>query len=138
MPDLCPKNHDKTIVGVTKWRRCRECERVRLRKATQDRRTRSKAGLRYPRPKKRVQPVTDGLEAEYGPVPDQVPDSKWFDEVIVDRALNKQPTGRTPYPLEWAEILRRMMRAEVTDEDVAQAARITVQHMTVLRGKFGG
>jgi hypothetical protein len=133
MPDLCPKNHDKMIVGVTKWRRCRECERVRLRKQARERRTRPQPKIRYPNPGKRVRPVTDGLEAEYGPVPDLVPDVRWFDEVIVVRALAKRPTGRRPYPLEWAEIIRRMPRTELTDEEVAEVTGITTNWLDKIR-----
>jgi hypothetical protein len=133
MPDLCPKNHDKAVVGVTKWRRCRQCERERLRKAAQNRRTRPQPKIRYPKTGRRVAPVTDGLEAEYGPVPALVPNKDWFDEVIVVRALAKRPTGRRPYPLEWAEIIRRMPRTELTDEQVAEVTGVTTNYLDKLR-----
>lgn len=134
MANMCPKGHDKDLVGVTRWRRCRECERVRLRESAQKRRDRAKEVFRYPEPETRVKPVTDGFEGQYGPVPDLIPDEDWFDEVIVIRALNKQACGRSPYPLEWAEIIRRMPRADVVDEDVAQATGVTAKYVSDMRG----
>lgn len=135
MENLCPKGHDKNKVGITKWRRCRACERVRLQKKAQKLRDERRTTFRYPLSTKRVKPARDGLEAEYGPVPDLVPDEEWYDEVIVIRALSKQPTGRLPYPLEWAEIIRRMPRAEVLDEDVAEATGTTVGKVSKMREK---
>lgn len=136
MPNLCPKNHDKDVVGITKQRRCRECERAWNRVREQYRRERTKTPLRYPHPRKRVKPVTDGLEALYGPVPDLVPDSEWFDEVIVSRALNKQPTGRAPFVLEWAEIFRRQPRSDITDEELAHVAGTTFGRVSKIRGSL--
>lgn len=136
MPNLCPKGHDKDEVGVTKWRRCRQCERERLRTARQERRKRTKAPFRYPNPPKRVKPVTDGLEALYGPVPDLVPDADWFDEVIVDRVLSHQRPGRRPYPLEWAEIFRRMPALDITDAGVAEVCGISLDRLGRLRGEL--
>jgi hypothetical protein len=134
MPNLCPKNHDKDIVGVTPQRRCRECQKEWNRLGAQRRRARAKTQFRYPKPQPRVKPATDGYEDLYGPVPDLVPDAEWFDEVIVLRALNKEATGRTPYPLEWAEIIRRMPRADVIDADVADATGTTVEYVSRMRG----
>lgn len=104
---LCKNGHDKAVVGITKQRTCRKCKRdsnlvqQRARRAGQTSR-------RYARAETRVAPALDGLEAEYGPVPALVPDHEWYDRVIVDRALTGHVTKRTPYPLEQAEIVRRM------------------------------
>lgn len=49
----------------------------------------------------------DGWEDEYGPVPEPVDWHEWFDEVVVLRLLNKEPVGRRPTPLEWAEFFKR-------------------------------
>lgn len=135
MPNLCKRNHDKDIVGVTKWRKCRQCERDRNRIAAQERRNGTRPIPGYLVPDKRVKPVSDGLEAEYGPIPDLVPNSEWFDEVIVARALNRVRCGRSPYPLEWAEIIRRMPRAEVTDEDVAFSTGTTAKVVSLIRSR---
>lgn len=50
----------------------------------------------------------DGWEDEFGPVPNRVKDSEWYDPVIVRRALLGYPTGRIPHKLEWIEIVNRM------------------------------
>lgn len=133
MPNLCPKNHDKDLVGITKQRRCRECERVRLRKQAQNRRRTTKTRFRYPDPPSRVKPATDGLEAEYGPVPDLVPDAEWYDAVIVDRVLGKQRPGRRPYLLEWAEIFRRQPRAGITDEEIGDLIGVRFDAVSAIR-----
>lgn len=80
----------------------------------------------------------DGFEDLFGPVPEPVPNSEWFDEVIVIRALNKQTTGRNPYPLEWAEIFERMPRSEVTVEDLAVSTDLTEGYVHVLKGRHDG
>jgi hypothetical protein len=78
----------------------------------------------------------DGFEDLFGPVPDPVPNAEWFDEVIVIRALNKQRTGRNPYPLEWAEIFSRLPRSEATVEDLAESTALTLGYVHILKGRY--
>lgn len=50
----------------------------------------------------------DGWEDEFGPVPLRVPQTQWYDEVVVLRLLNGENVGpRRPYRLEWAEFFKR-------------------------------
>lgn len=105
--NLCKRGHDKDVVGITEQRVCRQCKRELNRVAQRARRA-GRTSRGYVRAPTRVAPVLDGLEAQYGPIPDLVPDHEWYDHVIVDRALTGHATGRPPYPLEQAGIVRRM------------------------------
>lgn len=103
----CPRGHDKREVGVTKDRQCKECKNQTNREYN---RRKKRAGGVYVPVAQATRPTgPDGFEDEYGPVPDFVPNSEWYDEVIVVRALTGYPTGRRPYKLEQAEIVRRMV-----------------------------
>lgn len=74
----------------------------------------------------------DGWEDEYGPVPLKERNRDWYDWVIVHRALTKTPTSRTPYPMEWAEIIRRMNVNGATMSDVAEATGVTLDYVSRL------
>jgi len=74
----------------------------------------------------------DGWEDEFGPVPLKVPRHEWYDRVIVERALTHESTGRKPYKLEWAEIVRRLPEARVTTTDVALATGVTQEYVADL------
>lgn len=50
--------------------------------------------------------VVDGLEDEYGPCPNPVPDSKWYDEVAVDNAV-LGGLSRALTPPEMADYIKR-------------------------------
>lgn len=84
-------------------------------------------------PKRYLRQKPDGWEAEFGPVPDRERNRDWFDQVIVDRALTKRPTGRTPYPLEWAEIIRTLPKVKITEVDLATATGVTPDHISNLK-----
>lgn len=75
----------------------------------------------------------DGWEDEFGPVPLKVAQRDWYDEVVVIRALTKQRTGRYPTAPEWADIIRRMPRAEVVDADVARSTGVSSEYVSRLR-----
>lgn len=87
--------------------------------------------------RKRDAEARDGFEDYYGPAPARVPNSEWYDEVIVIRALNHQRTGRKPYPLEWQEIFRRESRWEgITNETLSEATGANQDTITRLRGAY--
>lgn len=79
----------------------------------------------------------DGWETEYGPVPLKERDRDWYDEVIVFRALTKRATGRRPFRLEWAEIIRRMPQNDVTTAEVAESCGVTLDYVSRLVALHG-
>lgn len=82
---------------------------------------------------------TDGYEDVYGPIPARVPNSEWYDEVIVIRALTHQKTGRIPYPKEWAAIFQREHAwAEVSNQSLADAIGVQIDWITRMRSRHGG
>lgn len=78
----------------------------------------------------------DGWEAEFGPVPLKERNRDWYDEVIVLRALNLEPTGRSPYPLEWAAIVRRMNWNEVSSAKLGETLGLTEWYVNERRRVF--
>lgn len=67
--------------------------------------------------------LPDGLEGEYGPVPEFVPEREWFDHVAVDRAVSGvRPVGRRLTPLEGAEVTRIRSEKETRTKDLTWVA----------------
>lgn len=67
--------------------------------------------------------VVDGLEGEYGPVPEFVPEREWFDQVAVDRKVSGvRPVGRRLTPLESKEVARIRAEKETLVEGLTWAA----------------
>lgn len=73
--------------------------------------------------RRRAQPE-DGWEDEFGPVPPKERDAKWFDQVIVDRALRLQPTGRKPTPLEIRAIVSQSEFVPFFRENMAKRIQL--------------
>jgi hypothetical protein len=67
----------------------------------------------------------DGWEDEFGPVPLRELNRDWYDEVIVQRALNLERTGRNPYPLEWKAIVARVNWDTVEKHKLAEAIGVS-------------
>lgn len=62
-------------------------------------------------------PVSDGLEDEFGQVPEHVLDRDWYDQVAVDRTVQgHREVGRRLTPLELVEVIRIRALTHV-DED---------------------
>jgi hypothetical protein len=67
--------------------------------------------------------AVDGLEPEYGPVPEFVPERAWYDQVAVDRILSgSRPVGRRLTPLETKEVLRIKAEKDPLDNHLTWAA----------------
>ena len=99
--DMCKNGvHPKTEPGP-----CRECLKQNRKRYVK---SRTERGLRPPPSRDTYRQEPDGWESEYGPVPDRVPNQKWYDEVIVRRALLGYPTGRIPHRLEQIDIVNGM------------------------------
>ena len=98
--------------GLHPWTKghCVECKRankrrhadtdlVRARNAARmrEKRQADRAGVSLAEFRAGLVPTPqDGLEDLYGPVPNQVPDEEWYDEVVVLRAVNQRVIGRYP------------------------------------------
>lgn len=134
--NLCPKGHDKNIVGLS-GRRCAQCKRDSNKEAARRRRANRKA-LPPVVVVPRVKPETDGLEALYGPVPDLVPDSEWYDYVIPDRVLSGRKAGRVPTPLEFKEIIQRMSPYFHVQSDLAELAGVSTQTFSDVKAAYSG
>lgn len=80
----------------------------------------------------------DGWESEFGPVPLKSRDRDWYDEVIVRRALNLEPTGRTPYPLEWRAIVNRVDWDRVSIPDLARCTGVSQWYLGNRRQTHAG
>lgn len=121
LADFCRNMHDRSVTGRTPKGRCRECERARDRQANR-RKSCSHPGECVPfvtsngarncrirtqmiaqrggvasRDSKAVPilpPAPDGWEDEFGPVPQRVPDVRWFDRVAVLRSLTGERETR--------------------------------------------
>lgn len=103
-PDKCQSGkHPKTGPGP-----CAECAEAKRTRKLEAARERRKSAPKVPSGRTHVNPVpVDGWEDEFGPCPRPVRNRDWHDRVIVSRVLNGEPSGRPPYPLEWAEIFDR-------------------------------
>lgn len=77
--DWCVNGHDRTVVGVSAKRECRQCNR--------DRAVLRRTQVGRPRPK-------DGMEDEFGPVPQKRSNDAWVDRVVLQRWLAGEDFGR--------------------------------------------
>lgn len=65
---------------------------------------RCKAQAKWLQKVRKTVPPVDGLEDEFGPCPLPVPDSRWYDWVIVEKVLLNEEPPRYPTPSELKEI----------------------------------
>jgi hypothetical protein len=114
---------------------CKWTTRKNGKKLCQTRRAeRERARLDRRRAEYFGQPV-DGLEPEYGPVPARVPNTEWYDEVIVIRLLSGIPTGRYPCRLEWEAFFARNTKA--TFREVVHATGLKPETVTSISARNG-
>lgn len=134
---LCDRINDRERQAAYRRARGVPTREESLQRLVDDNRIRGAAKIEA-RLAKEAEARIDGWEDLFGPVPDPVPNAEWFDEVIVIRALNKQRTGRNPYPLEWAEIFARLPRSEAQVEDLAESTELSEGYVHILKGRYDG
>lgn len=115
---------------------CKPCQAENRKRYLKNRADR---GLPPPPSRDTISQPADGWEDEFGPVPFRVLDRYWYDPVIVRRALLGYPTGRVPYRLEQAEIVRRLP-PEMTGTELARWCGVEIETACawIRNGENGG
>jgi hypothetical protein len=128
--NLCKRGHDKDVTGTNTQGWCRVCknENKRVHSKAHPRFRNNWPKLPYVKATTRAQLVPDGLEDEFGALPEPGKVSDWHDWVVVSRILQGISPGRTPYPSEIREVLRR--NKIMSQQELARVSGVT-EHTVV-------